>query len=96
MPTFKTGPALELPTVRLREAEQEAAPNGTMSRNRDATAARLHGVASSTFVGGPERPDAARVSRGSPNAREQLRIAFTCSVGADLGRAAEKPLVADR
>ena len=24
------------------------------------------------------------------------RNAFTCSVGADLGRAAEKPLVADR
>ena len=25
-----------------------------------------------------------------------VRIAFRCSVGADLGRAAEKPLVADR
>ena len=25
-----------------------------------------------------------------------IRIAFTCSVGADLGRAAEKPRVADR
>ena len=36
------------------QAEQEAAPNGTMSRNRDATAASLHGLASSTAVDGPE------------------------------------------
>ena len=28
--------------------------------------------------------------------QQRIRIAFTCSVGADLGRAAEKPLVADR
>ena len=39
-----------------------------------------------------ERPGPARATPGVGN----LRNAFRCSVGADLDRAAEKPLVADR
>jgi len=75
-----------------------------------AAAAVMPGVRSTPGL--PRGGDARGAARGQPNLGEisakphlyercirvsvVLRNAFTCSVGADLGRAAEKPLVADR
>ena len=50
----------------------------------------------SSGVGGKELQERRNAGAGEPNRPSSFRIAFTCSVGADLGRAAEKPLVADR